>query len=48
MVYSLAAAVFISTLGVGVFAFAIPLIVLQDRGSGLMLGAAFSGYFLTK
>ncbi len=47
-VYSLAAAVFISTLGVGVFAFAIPLLVMHNRGSGLFLGAAFSGYFLTK
>ncbi|PID40251.1 MAG: hypothetical protein CR984_04160, partial [Proteobacteria bacterium] len=48
MAYRLAAAVFIATLGVGVFAFAIPLLVFQENGSGLRLGAAFSGYFLAK
>jgi thiamine biosynthesis lipoprotein len=48
MVYNLAAAVFLSTLGIGVFAFAIPLLVFHEKGSGLWLGAAFSGYFLAK
>ncbi len=46
--YGLAGAVFLSTLGVGVFTFAIPLFALHDAVSGLMLGAAFSGYFLAK
>lgn len=48
MAYSLAGAVFLSTLGVGIFAFAIPLLALHDGLSGLMLGASFSGYFLAK
>ncbi|PIE70803.1 MAG: thiamine biosynthesis protein ApbE [Deltaproteobacteria bacterium] len=48
LISSLTAAVFISTLGMGVFAFAIPLRLLDTRESGLFLGAAFSGYFLAK
>ncbi|GEM_PF-44157 len=48
MAYSLAGAVFLSTLGVGVFAFAIPLLAVHDGISGLLLGATFSGYFLAK
>jgi len=48
MAYGLAGAVFLSTLGVGVFAFAIPLLALHDKMSGLMLGVSFSGYFLAK
>ena len=48
MVYGLAGAVFLSTLGVGVFAFAIPLLALHQKTSGLLLGTAFSGYFLAK
>lgn len=35
-------------LGVSVFAFAIPLVALQTKTSGILLGAAFSGYFLAK
>lgn len=46
--YSLVAAVFVSTLGVGVFAFAVPLLALTGQKDGLMLGVAFSGYFLAK
>ncbi|NMC48936.1 MAG: MFS transporter, partial [Desulfovibrio sp.] len=45
---SLAGAIFLSTLGVGVFTFAIPLSALQASVSALTLGAAFSGYFLAK
>ena len=41
-------AVFLSTLGVGAFAFAIPLVALRDNISGSLLGAVFSGYFLAK
>ncbi len=48
MAYSLAGAVFLSTLGVGVFAFAIPLLALRDNLSGSLLGAVFSGYFFAK
>lgn len=46
--YGLACAVFLSTLGVGVFTFAIPLFAFHDSIPGLALGAAFSGYFLAK
>lgn len=48
LAYGLAAAVFLSTLGVGVFVFAIPLLALHESISGLMLGATFSGYFTAK
>ncbi len=47
-VYRLATAVFISTLGTGVFAFAVPLIAFQGKGNGILLGTAFSGYFCVK
>ncbi len=47
-VYRLATAVFISTLGTGVFAFAVPLLVFQGKGNGILLGTAFSGYFCVK
>lgn len=47
-VYSLVGTVFVSTLGVGAFVFAFPLLALRDNISGGWLGAAFSGYFLAK
>lgn len=47
-VYSLAGVIFLSTLGVGVFVFAVPLIAVHGQGAGLLLGTAFSGYFLAK
>jgi len=45
---SLVGIVFLSTLGVGIFAFAIPLLAFHEALSGLLLGATFSGYFLAK
>lgn len=40
--------VFLSTLGVGVFAFALPLLAKDHGIGGTWLGAAFSGYFFAK
>ncbi len=44
----LTGAIFLSTLGISVFIFAIPLLALHDNISSPLLGAAFSGYFLAK
>jgi thiamine biosynthesis lipoprotein len=41
-------AIFLTTLGVGVFAFAFPLIAKEHNIAGTWLGAAFSGYFFAK
>lgn len=46
--FRLGAVVFISTLGVGIFAFAFPLLALRDNIPGGWLGAVFSSYFLAK
>jgi MFS family permease len=40
--------IFLSTLGVGVFAFAFPLMAQDKNIAGSWLGAAFSGYFFAK
>lgn len=48
MAYCLASVVFFSTLGIGVFAFAIPLLAAHKQISSLLLGATFSGYFFAK
>ncbi|XXJ18565.1 MFS transporter [Desulfovibrio caledoniensis] len=37
-----------TSLGVGLFAFTIPLLSLDDRVSGAWLGSAFAGYYLAK
>ncbi|EGB16087.1 ApbE family lipoprotein [Pseudodesulfovibrio mercurii] len=37
-----------TTLGVGLFAFTIPLLTLDERVSGAWLGTAFAGYYLAK
>ena len=48
IVKAVTGSVFITTLGVGVFAFAFPLLA-KDRGiTGIWLGLAFSGYFFAK
>ena len=39
---------FLGTLGVGVFAFAFPLLAFRESLSATWIGAAFSGYFLAK
>jgi len=39
---------FISTLGIGLFSFTIPLLSLDEKISGIWLGTAFAGYYLAK
>lgn len=39
---------FLSTLGVGLFSFTMPLLTLDDKVSGTWLGSAFAGYYLAK
>ncbi|MBI9080369.1 MAG: MFS transporter [Pseudodesulfovibrio sp.] len=39
---------FISTLGIGLFSFTIPLLSLDEKVSGAWLGSAFAGYYLAK
>jgi len=39
---------FISTLGIGLFSFTMPLLSLDEKVSGVWLGSAFAGYYLAK
>ena len=39
---------FFSTLGTGLFSFAVPLLSLDEKISGVWLGSAFAGYYLAK
>ncbi|OEU67202.1 MAG: hypothetical protein BA863_05800 [Desulfovibrio sp. S3730MH75] len=41
-------AIFIASIGIGVFTFTLPLLSLDEKAGGLWLGTAFSGYFLAK
>ncbi len=48
VLFALIAGIFLSTLGIGVFTFAFPLLALQKDMPGGWLGILFSGYFLAK
>ncbi len=41
-------AIFIASIGIGIFTFTLPLLSLDEKAGGLWLGTAFSGYFLAK
>lgn len=48
VLFALIAGIFLSTLGIGVFTFAFPLLAFQKDMPGGWLGILFSGYFLAK
>ncbi len=41
-------AIFIASIGIGIFTFTLPLLSLDEMAGGLWLGTAFSGYFIAK